>query len=103
MISSWLRIERVTTARCLSFCAALCRRFRLEIRMNDRAVTGEYGGFHNIVVPVDGERFGLFIDQDFQERIEVPGVKARRRRGEPAGYVAIADDFDAVDVRNGIS
>src|SRR4029078_13028697 len=41
--------------------------FRLEVRVDDGAVFGQRGGFHQFVVPVDGEQLGRFVDQRLNE------------------------------------
>src|SRR5580700_709717 len=54
-----------------------------EARMNHGAVARECGCLDDVVVPVHRQRLGLPVDEDFEERIKIAGVKARRRRGEP--------------------
>src|SRR5215470_12578290 len=66
--------------------------------MHDRAVAGERGGFDDLVVPVNGQRFTLFVDQELDESKDVLGVEARGCRGEPTRDVTIADDLDTVDL-----
>src|SRR5215471_6571546 len=47
-----------------------------EAWMNDGAVARERGRFHDLVVPLDRERFRVLIHQDFEEGEKVLGVKA---------------------------
>src|SRR5271166_554070 len=94
IISSCARTERVTMPASLS----LRRAFRLEVRMNDGAVAGERGRLDDVVVPVDRERLRLLVDQEFEERVEVLGVKARGGGGQAARHVAVTDDPHAADV-----
>src|SRR5262249_58521232 len=53
-----------------------------EAWMNDCAVSGERRRFHNLVVPIDRERFRGLVHQDFEEGEKVPGVEARSGRGD---------------------
>ena len=55
--------------------SALRRAFRLEARMHDGAVAGERRRLDDIVVPIDRQRLGLLVDQDFEEGVEILGVE----------------------------
>jgi hypothetical protein len=63
--------------------------------MHHGTIAGEHGRPDDVVVPVHGHRAGFLVDENFQKREEVLGVKARRGCCQPA-RVAVADDLDAV-------
>src|SRR5205823_4167090 len=94
--SSWPRTESVIMTSCRSL--DLSRALWSKIRMYDRAVAGERGGFDDFVVPIHRHRFTLFVDQKLKESKNVLGVEARCRCRKPARDVAIADDLDAIDL-----
>jgi hypothetical protein len=48
--------------------------------MDDGAVAGERGRLDDLVIPVDGDRLGLLVDQDLEEGIEIAGIEARMRK-----------------------
>src|SRR5580704_15391718 len=108
--SSWPRMESVImTAVPFCSCSArgrfiflLRRALRLEIRMHDRAVARERRRLDDVVVPIDGKRPGLLVDQHFEESIEVFGVEARRRGRDPARHIAVTDDLDVAHFRDRI-
>src|SRR6185312_16267829 len=64
---------------------SLCR--QLDVGMHDGAVLGEHGGLHQLVVPVDGERLGLFVEHRFKEGEEVACEQLARRGREPRRHV----------------
>src|SRR3954466_5200167 len=68
----------------------------LEGAVDDGAVAGEAGRLDELVVPLDGELLRRLVDERLDERIEVARVEARRRVGETARDVQVADDLDAV-------
>src|SRR5215471_15484122 len=50
--------------------------------MNDGAVAGERGRLHDLVVPLDRERFRVLVHQNFEEGEKVLGIEARSGRGD---------------------
>src|SRR6266568_6379051 len=72
---------------------------RREARMHDSALAREHGGLDDLVVPFDGERLFLLVDQGLEKIVEVLGVEARGRGGKTARHVEVAHDLDAIDVR----
>src|SRR5262245_64706248 len=79
---------------------ALRGAFWREARMHHGTLAREHGGFDDLVVPFDGERLFLLVDQGLEEIIKVLGVEARGRGGDTARHIEVADDLDAVDVRH---
>src|SRR5689334_24326488 len=73
--------------------------FRREARMHDGTLARQHGGLDDLVVPFDGERLFLLVDQGLEEIVEVLGVEARGGRGDTACHVEVADDLDAIHVR----
>src|SRR5258708_18098548 len=71
---------------------------RLEVRVDDGAVLGQRGGFHQFVVPVHRERLVGLVDHGLDERKQIAGIKPRRRSRDAAGDVGVADDLDAVGI-----
>src|SRR4030095_5415007 len=72
--------------------------FRLEVRMDDRAILGQRGGFHQFVFPVHGQRLVGLVDHRFDEREQIARIQAGRRLRDAAGDVGVADDLDAVGI-----
>src|SRR5215469_13932509 len=92
--SSWPKTESVIMTGCRPF--ELGRALWPETWMHDRAVACQRGCFDDLVVPIDRQRFALFVDQQLEEGKNVLGVEARRGCGEPTRDVAIADDLHAI-------
>src|SRR5215471_17472671 len=59
--------------------------------MNHGAVAGERRRLHDLVVPLDRERFRVLVHQNFEEGEKVLGVEARSGRGDPGRHVAMAE------------
>src|SRR5215475_11848147 len=72
------------------------RAFRREARMNHGAVAGERRRLHDLVVPLDRQRLLFLVHQDLEKGEQVLGVEARRRGGDAARDVEVADDLDTV-------
>src|ERR1700691_3661517 len=51
------------------------RALGLEVRVHDRAIAGQRGRLDDIVIPVDRERLGFFVDQHVKEREKIFGVE----------------------------
>ena len=66
--------------------------------MDDGAVLGQRGGFHQFVVPVDRERLVRLVDHRLDEVEQIARIKAGGRLRDAAGDVGIADDLDAIDI-----
>src|SRR6185295_8052695 len=73
---------------------------RLEARVHYGAVLGERGRLDDLVVPGNGKLLLLLVDQDIEEGDEVLGVEARGRRREAPRDIRVADDRDAIDMRD---
>src|SRR5262249_39078902 len=73
---------------------------RRKARMDHRTIAGERRRPYDFVVPIDGERFVLLVDEDFQKREKVSGVEARSGGGDAARLIAISDNFDAARVHD---
>src|SRR5918998_3671974 len=73
-----------------------CSSRRLEGRVDDRALAGEAGRLHQLVVPFHRDGLAFLVDQRLDERVEVLRVEARRRGGAAPRHVEVADDLHAV-------
>src|SRR5919112_5884646 len=73
---------------------------RLEGGVDDSPVARETRRLDEFVVPLHGELLRRLVDERFDEGVEVARVKTRRRIGETARHVQMADDFDAVVLRD---
>src|SRR5215471_11641139 len=73
-------------------------RFRLEIRVNELAVSRQRGGLDQFVIPIDRERLARFIDQRLDEREQVARIESGCGRGDPAREIGDADDLDPIDI-----
>src|SRR5262249_51891466 len=73
---------------------SLASAFRLKIRMHHGAIAGERGRLDDLVVPIHRQRLGLLVDENFHERVQVLGIKARCGCGQPT-RVAAAEDLHA--------
>src|SRR5271167_2146540 len=70
-------------------------RLGLEIRMHDRAASGQAGRLDQFVVRVDRDRLGGLVDQGLDEGVQVARVERRGGGGEPR-HAGVADDSHAV-------
>src|ERR1700733_4098289 len=52
--------------------------FGREVGMHNRAAAGEARRLHQLIVPIDGKRLGLFVDQRFDEGVEVTRIESGR-------------------------
>src|SRR5947209_77153 len=75
----------------------------LEDRIDELAVARQRGGLDEFVVPFDGERLRLLVDQRLDEREQVLRVQSRRARRETARHVEISEDTHAVLGHDGLA
>ena len=68
--------------------------------VDDGAVAGQARRLDEFVVPLHGELLRRLVDERLDEGVEVARVEARRRVGEAARHVEVADDLDAVVLRH---
>ena len=66
--------------------------------MDDGAVLGQRGRFHQLVIPVDRERLVRLVDHRLDEVEQIARIKAGGRLRDAAGDVGVADDLDAIDI-----
>src|SRR5229473_1093812 len=65
--------------------------------MDHGAVAGQHRRLDDVVVPIHRQRLGFLVDQNFQKRVQVLGVKARGGGCELA-RVAVPDNLDAASL-----
>ena len=65
--------------------------------MNDLTAMRQHRRLDQFVILIDGERLGFLVDQRFNERKQVLRVQQRGRCCDPARYVQMPDNRDAID------
>src|SRR4051794_32997545 len=72
----------------------------LEGGVDDSPITGETCRLDEFVVPLHGELLACFVDERFDEGVEVARIKARRAGRQTTWHVEMPDDLHAVVVRD---